>query len=102
MDIILYYDLLLYHFIHDHDQRDFIYLQVDIDKVSDWVDGNQLTLYAAMSKVMIISHRRVPSTLEVCLSLLSPLLQQVENYKYLVNSSFNCSTHYHNICSSAS
>jgi len=76
---------------------------VDIDKVSDWVDGNHLTVvYAAMSKVMIISHRRVPSTLEVCLFFLSPLLQQVENYKYLVNSSFNCSTHYHNICSSAS
>jgi len=52
MDIILYYDLLLYHFIHDHDQRDFIYLQVDIDKVSDWVDGNHLILNAAMSKLM--------------------------------------------------
>ena len=100
MDI--YYDLLLYHIIHD--QRDFVYLQVNIDKVSDWVDGNHLILNAAMSKVMIISRRRVPSTLEVCLSLLSPLLQQVENYKYLVNSSFNYSTHYlvHNICSSAS
>jgi len=96
MDI--YYDLLLYHIIHD--QRDFVYLQVNIDKVSDWVDGNHLILNAATSKVMIISRRRVPSTLEVCLSLLSPLLQQVENYKYLVNSSFNCSTHYHNICSS--
>ena len=47
MDI--YYDLLLYHIIHD--QRDFVYLQVNIDKVSDWVDGNYLILNAAMSQV---------------------------------------------------
>jgi len=46
MDI--YYDLLLYHIIHDHDQGDF---QVDIDKVSDWVDGYYLILNAAISKV---------------------------------------------------
>jgi len=32
MDI--YDNLLLYHIIHNHDQRDFMYLQVDIDKVS--------------------------------------------------------------------
>jgi len=51
--------------------------------VSDWVDENHRTLNAAKSKVMVISGRSVGSPPEVCLSLLSQPLEQVENYKYL-------------------
>ena len=94
--------LILYRSIHD--QRDFVHLQLDIDQVSDWVDENHLTLNAAKSKVIVISRWREHSTPEVCLSLLSQPLEQVENYKYLevlLNSSLNWSTHIHNICSRA-
>ena len=94
MDLPVYADdLLLYHIIHD--QRDFIPLQLDIDKVADWVDVNHLTMNAAKCKVLVISRRRVRSALEVCLSLHSQPLAQVESYKYLgvlLNSFLNWST----------
>jgi len=83
-------DLPLYDIIPE--QRDFIPSSTWY-RVSAWVDGNHLTLVnAAKSKVMIISRRRVRSTPEGCLSLLSQPLKQVENYKYLgvlLNSSLN-------------
>jgi len=93
-------DLLLYRVIHN--QWDF---QLNIDQVSDWVDENHLTVNAAESiKVMVISCRRVPSTPEVRLPLLSQPFEQVQNYKYLrvlLNSSLNWPTHIRSICSKA-
>ena len=57
-------NLLLYCIIHD--QRDFIPLQLDIDKVADWVDANCLTMNATKCKVLVISRRIVRSAPEVC------------------------------------
>ena len=62
-------DLLLYHNFIIHDQRDVILLQLDIDKVADWVDVNHLTMNAAKCKVLVISHRRMCSAPEVAMSL---------------------------------
>ena len=78
------------------------HIQLDIDKVSDWVDRNHLW-HSMLLRVKWWSSHAGECALPLKMSLPSQSTsQQVENYKYLVNSSLNWSTHFHNICSSAS
>ena len=74
-------DLLLYRIIRD--QSDFISLQIDIDKVADWIGENDLSLNISKCKSMVISRKRIRSVPEESLQLDGQPLEQVEEFKYL-------------------
>ena len=68
-------DLFLYRLIGD--QRDFIFLQMDIDKVADWIGENELSLNISKCKAMVISFKRIRSVPEESLHLDGQLLAWV-------------------------
>ena len=95
-------DLLLYRVIRE--QRDFTFLQSDIDSVADWIDGNFLTLNGSKCKMMVISRRHQQSLPEQGLFLQNEPLELVEEYRYLgiiLNSTLNWSAHIESICRKA-
>ena len=69
-------DLLLYRIIRD--QRDFISLQMDIDKVADWIGENDLSLNISKCKSKVISRKRIRSVPEDSLQLDGQPLEQVK------------------------
>ena len=101
--IDLYADnLLLYRIIRD--ERDFISLQMDIDKVADWIGENHVSLNISKCKSMVISHKRIRSVPEESLQLDGQPPEQVEEFKYLgviLNSTLNWFAHIQSVCSKA-
>ena len=75
-------------------------LQMDIDKISSWVDHNNLSLNPAKCKTMLLSRKRNLSHPPQLLLNKAPL-EQVEAFKYLgvlISSDLSWSTHIDSIC----
>ena len=80
--------------------EDFRHLQSDIDRISDWVSCNNLTLNPSKCKSMIISRKR-NSVHPPQLILNGTPLEQVETFKYLgvlLSSELSGSAHIKSIC----
>ena len=83
--------------------EDFRHLQSDIDRISDWVSCNHLTLNSSKCKTMIISRKRNPAQPPQLILNGTPL-EQVETFKYLgvlLSSELSWSTHIESICTKA-
>ena len=78
-------DMLLYKQIKC--SEDYQQLQLDIDKISSWVDSNHLSLNPAKCKTMVLSRKRNLSYPPQFLLNKVPL-EQVETFKYLHGSSY--------------
>ena len=80
--------------------EDFRHLQSDIDRISDWVSCNNLTLNPSKCKSMIISRKR-NSVQPPQLILNGTPLEQVKTFKYLgvlLSSELSGSAHIESIC----
>ena len=91
-------DMLLYKQIKC--SEDYQPLQLDIDKISSWVDSNHLSLNPANCKTMLLSRMRNLSYPPQFL-LNKVLLEQVETFKYLgvlISSDLSWSKHVDSIC----
>ena len=91
-------DMLLYKQIKC--SEDYQQLQLDIDKISSWVDNNHLSLNPAKCKTMLISRKRNLRYPPQFLLNKVPL-EQVEAFKYLgvlISSDLSWSRHIDSIC----
>ena len=91
-------DMLLYKQIKC--SEDYQQLQLDIDKISSWVDSNHLSLNPAKCKTMVLSRKRNFSYPPQFLLNKVPL-EQVETFKYLgvlISSDLSWSKHVDSIC----
>ena len=91
-------DMLLYKQIKC--SEDYQQLQMDIDKISSWVDHNNLSLNPAKCKTMLLSRKRNLSHPPQLLLNEAPL-EQVEAFKYLgvlISSDLSWSRHIDSIC----
>ena len=91
-------DMLLYKQIKC--SEDYQQLQMDIDKISSWVDHNNLSLNPAKCKTMLLSRKRNLSHPPQLLLNKAPL-EQVEAFKYLgvlISSDLSWSRHIDSIC----
>ena len=91
-------DILLYKQIKC--SEDYQQLQLDIDKISSWVDNNHLSLNPAKCKTMLISRKRNLRYPPQFLLNKVPL-EQVEAFKYLgvlISSDLSWSMHIDSIC----
>ena len=80
--------------------EDYQQLQLDIDKISSWVDSNHLSLNPAKCKTMLLSRKRNLSYPPQFLLNKVPL-EQVETFKYLgvlISSDLSWSKHVDSIC----
>ena len=94
-------DMLLYKPVKSIE--DFGHLQLDIDRISDWVSCNKLTLNPTKCKAMIISRKR-NAVEPPQLVLNGAPLEQVETFKYLgvlLSSNLSWSAHIDSICTKA-
>ena len=74
-------DMLLYKPVKSIE--DIHHLQMDIDRISGWVDCNNLTLNPNKCKTMVISRKRNSVKPHAQFTLNSSPLEQVETFKYL-------------------
>ena len=91
-------DMLLYKQIKC--SEDYQQLQLDIDKISSWVESNHLSLNPAKCKTMLLSRKRNLSYPPQFLLNKVPL-EQVETFKYLgvlISSDLSWSKHVDSIC----
>ena len=80
------------------------HLQMDIDRISGWVDCNNLTLNPNKCKTMIISRKWNSVKPHAQFTLNSSPLEQVETFKYLglpLSSDLSWSSHIDFICAKA-
>ena len=94
-------DMLLYKPVKSIE--DFGHLQLDIDRISDWVSCNKLTLNPTKCKAMIISRKR-NAVEPPQLVLNGAPLEQVETFKYLgvlLSPNLSWSAHIDSICTKA-
>ena len=90
-------DMLLYKQIKCCE--DYWQLQLDIDKISSWVDSNHLSLNPGKCKTMLSRKRNLNYPPQFLLNKV--LLEQVETCKYLgvlISSDLSWSKHVHSIC----
>ena len=82
--------MLLYRIVNN--PQDFIHIQQGIDNVGHWVTENNLHLYSAKCKAMVVTRRRTKAISIPVLQLYGQALERVFEYKYLgVTLSFNLS-----------
>ena len=74
-------DMLLYKPVKSIE--DIHHLQMDIDRISGWVNCNNLTLNPNKCKTMVISRKRNSVKPHAQFALNSSPLEQVETFKYL-------------------
>jgi len=93
-------DMLLYKSVKC--SEDYQQLQLDIDKISAWVDRNLLSLNPVKCKTMLLSRKRNLSQPPQFLLNETPLaLERVESFKYLgvlISSDLSWSAHIDSIC----
>ena len=95
-------DMLLYKPVKSIE--DIHHLQMDIDRISGWVDCNNLTLNPNKCKTMVISRKRNSVKPHAQFTLNSSPLEQVETFKYLgllLSSDLSWSSHIDFICAKA-
>ena len=95
-------DMLLYKLVKSIE--DIHHLQMDIDRICDWVNYNNLTLNPTKCKTMIISRKRNSVKPHAQFTLNSSPLEQVETFKYLgvlLSSDLSWSSHVDFICTKA-
>ena len=79
-------------------------LQVDVNNLCAWTDGNNMKFNATKCKYMIISRKKQPIIPNSPLVINNCCLERVNFYKYLgvwITSTLNWSTHISEICTKA-
>ena len=81
---------------------DIAAVQVDVDAISNWAENSDLRLNSNKTKALLISRKRKPPALEICLN--DCPIEQVDSYKYLgvlISSDLSWSLHINWVCSRA-